>query len=134
MNPLPPELPESLREIAVLCGLDAALQLAAVYGGTEIFIPVRPDGPSAAVLRALLGEHAAAALIRAYPGHRLAIPRCVRLRRDHRDQAIIDAYTHGAPVRALARQHGLTTRQVRTILKRVPDAGSVEMGWQLQLF
>lgn len=131
---LPAALPDSLREIALHCGLDAALQLVATHGGTEISIPTHERCSSAAALVQLIGAEAARALIRSYPGSRLPIPRCAGAKRDLRDQAIIDAYTAGTSVRDLARQHEITTRQVRTILKRIPEAASVQIASQLALF
>lgn len=131
---LPATLPDSLREIALHCGLDAALRLVDAHGGTELCIPTHGACASGRALAALLGETAATALIRSWPGSRLAIPRCARLRRDLRDQAIIDAYDRGTPVRDLARRHQLTTRQVRNLLKRVPERASVELAGQLTLF
>ena len=131
---LPDALPDSLRAIALHCGLDAALQLVATHGGTEIFVPTHERCRSGAALVLLLGAAAARALIRSYPGSRLPIPRCAGVRRDLRDQAIIAAYTAGTSVRDLARQHEITTRQVRTILKRIPEAASVQIASQLTLF
>lgn len=131
---LPAALPESLREIAFHCGLDAALRLVDAHGGTEICIPTHGACASGRALATLIGEPAAADLIRAWPGCRLPVPRCASLRRDLRDQAIIDNYDQGTPVRDLARQHQLTTRQVRTILKRSPERASVELAAQLTLF
>lgn len=130
----PAALPESLREIALHCGLDAALQLVATHGGTEICVPTHARCRSAAALVQLIGDAAARALIRSYPGSRLSIPRCAEAKRALRDQAIIDAYTARVSVRDLARQHEITTRQVRTILKRVPEAERVQIAKQLSLF
>ncbi len=111
----PAAWPQLLREIALYCGHDAALRLVDAHGGTELCIPTHGACASGRALAALLGETAATALIRSWPGSRLAIPRCARLRRDLRDQAIIDAYDRGTPVRDLARRHQLTTRQVRCL-------------------
>lgn len=130
----PAAWPQLLREIALHCGHDAALRLVDAHGGTELFIPTHGACRSAAALVALLGAPAASALIRAWPGSRLPVPRCARARRDLRDQAILAAYDDGTPVRELARRHQLTTRQVRSILKRIPDAGSAHLASQLTLF
>lgn len=131
---LPDALPDSLREIALHCGLDAALRLVVAHGGTELFIPIRRGCASGDVLGALIGEDAAGALIRAYPGSRLSIPRCAQARRDQRNQAIIDAYDQGVPVRILAQSYRLTTRQIRSILSCTPAAESVQLAQQLTLF
>lgn len=131
---LPATLPELLREIALHCGLVAALRLVEAHGGTEIFIPIKRESASGQALADLLGEHAAGALIRAYPGSRLPIPRCAQVLRDGRNQAILDAYDRGIPVRELARAHHLTTRQIRSILKQIPETGSVQLAQQLALF
>lgn len=131
---LPDALPDSLREIALHCGLDAALRLVVARGGTELFVPIRRGCASGDVLAELLGEDAAGALIRAYPGHRIPIPRCAQAWRDQRNQTIIEAYDQGVPVRTLAQNHRLTTRQIRSILSCTPEAESVQLAQQLTLF
>lgn len=105
-------------------------------GGTILRLPVawREHSPVRDALVELLGAAAAAALISAYPGHRLFIPRCAQALRDTRDETIIADYSAGVAVPSLARQHQLTERQIRSILKRCPPPTGVDLSPQLPLF
>ena len=115
-------LPASVRALIDVIGLQAAITLVQVYGGTILKLPTRarPGGQTRERLALLIGAAAADALIAAYPGEALAMARCLAALRDRRDREIIAAYDAGARVADLARGHRLTERQIRTILKRSP--------------
>ncbi len=115
-------LPRSVREILALIGLAPALALVQAYGGCILRVPTgaHADGQVRARLIGLLGGDAADVFIAHYGGERLSIPRCAAALRDERDAMIIAAYTSGRAVPTLAREHALTERQIRNILKRVP--------------
>lgn len=128
-------LPASVLELIDQIGSAAALRLVQTRGGTLLRVPVawREHSPARDALVELIGEPAAAALIAAYPGQRLAIPRCAQALRDERDARIIAAYSAGVAVSTLARQHQLTERQIRHLLKRCPPATGIDLAPQLCL-
>ncbi len=69
-----PALPAGLREIADHAGREAALAVAATYGGRDWRVPARQDSPAARALAEAVGPSAAAALVTALGGHVLDIP------------------------------------------------------------
>lgn len=115
-------LPRSVREMVAHIGLPATMTIVRVHGGTVLRVPTgaREDGQQLLELIERIGEPATRALIAAYGGERLFIPRCAQAVRDMRDRRIIAAYDAGQSVNSLAREHTLTDRQIRTILKRCP--------------
>lgn len=115
-------LPKSVRDIIELVGLHPAMALVREFPGNIIKVPTGSveDGKMRMRLIGLMGPEAADKFIATYGGERLAIPRCVEAMRDERDRQIIGDYDAGKPVSSLAFQFGLTERQIRTILKRVP--------------
>lgn len=110
------ELPEGLREIAELVGLDAALKLTAAHGGVRIFIPLKC--PPEHAIAATVGDYVAARLSNAYGGTYLYVPGVSSILRRRRDAAIVQAYDKGKSATFLARQHGITERQVRAIIAK----------------
>lgn len=115
-------LPRSVREMVAHIGLPATMAIVRVYGGTVLRVPTGAvaDGQRLLELTELLGTPATCDLIAAYGGERISIPRCAQALRDIRDRRIIAAYDAGQSVNSLAREHTLTDRQIRTILKRCP--------------
>ncbi|MBC6416251.1 MAG: hypothetical protein GDA47_00270 [Rhodospirillales bacterium] len=73
-EPRRPILPAVLDEIAAHAGADAALALAARYGGRTWRVPKSLDDDAGAALTELAGGEAAAALIGALGGYSLEIP------------------------------------------------------------
>lgn len=134
-------LPASVRDLIAVMGLQPAVALVQAYGGRSLRVPTgaHADGQVLARLTGLLGGAAAQAFIAHYGGERLTIARCAAALRDERDAQIIADYTAGRSVPALAGEHALTERQIRSILKRVPGerAGFARQGAderQLNLF
>lgn len=118
-------LPASVRELIAAIGLQPTLALVQTYGGRTLRVPTgaRAEKQVRERLIGLLGSGPALTLIRHYGGERITVARCAALLRDERDTAIIAAYTAGRSVPALAGEHLLTERQIRTILKRTPGSG-----------
>lgn len=115
-------LPQSIKDIADLLGLAAALALVKRYGGTYLKVPVGlKDGKVKGDLIALLGEEKALVFIRHYAGERVAIARCESSLRNARAIAIIAKYDSGVSAAKLAIEYGMTERNVRNILKRIPE-------------
>lgn len=129
MDNAPSNLPKSIRDLVELIGLPATLTLVKAYGGIYLKVPVgvRADGATRARLVGMLGEEAAEKLIRTYGGERVAIARCEAALRDERDRRIIAEYDANTSAATLALREGMTERNIRNILKRVPGA-SVGLG------
>lgn len=64
-------LPHGLRQLIDVAGLDAAIAIVLEYGGTFLDVPRQASGTR---LEAIVGVEAAAKLIRAFGGDRLAVP------------------------------------------------------------
>lgn len=116
-------LPESIRELVDHIGLEGALVLVKAYGGTVLRVPVgkRKDGKMYVSLVELLGEQTADVLVRVYGAGIMVVPRCADALRMARNAEMIAKYDSGIPAPKLARQYRLTDRQVRAILKTVPE-------------
>ena len=115
-------LPPLMREIVGLVGLGPAIALSRAYPGIALRVPTGalPHGDTRAGLVRLMGEAAAGKFVAHFGGERLTIPKCEQALRYKRDRRIIIGYTVGQSVMALAREHDLSERQIRTILKRSP--------------
>lgn len=114
------DLPESLREIAQLIGLDGVRLLVRHYGGRRLFVP---EGKRRSGLAALLGDTRTRLLMGAYAGEPLYIPNLKHVLSRARDRELCRRWDAGEGVRTLAAAYGLSTTQVRTILHRaVPDS------------
>ncbi|UXY14440.1 DNA transposition protein [Chitiniphilus purpureus] len=121
-------LPETMREIALLVGMDGAMKLVRQFGGTSLRIPQgkhRLGQQRYAQLAQLLGEHEMSRLAEHFRGSdAVYIPRCSSIARALRDIAIrhaFDEYTReessNRAVAKLARMNGLCERQIWKILK-----------------
>jgi hypothetical protein len=113
-------LPGSVRDMVHGLGMGPTMALVRAVGGTTLRVPTgaRSDGILLCRLIEILGEAGARALVASHGGERLFVPRCAQALRDARDYRIIEAYSSGTPVQALARAHLLTERQIWSILKR----------------
>lgn len=72
-------LPHGIRLLADAAGMDAALSIAAKFGGARLFIPKKPGGQ----VQDVVGAPAAAALSAALGGLTLFIPQAARVLNDH---------------------------------------------------
>ena len=111
-------LPHLLRQVADLAGLDAALRLARVRGGSKLNIPLRPTRAFVAEV----GEAAAHALSRLYPGENVFIPLgpggALRTARRIAGEAL----ERGASTREAARLSGFTERTIYNLKSKAKDA------------
>jgi DNA-directed RNA polymerase specialized sigma24 family protein len=123
MTPALEHLPESVRELSELVGLNAALKLVDRWGGQiALYVPQRVDQDHP--LAQTLGLEAAQALSRHYGGDYLRnIPRAARAMRAARDKAVLKRRGEGASPARIAQEFGLTERWVWELLRRAKDAG-----------
>lgn len=129
MSLLPPDLtPKTLLLIAEHCGDSVAVSLWRQYGGGHLSVPVSLTQDHH--LAQNLGLAEALLLCRHFGGELLNIPNGKKLLAAIRNQLIKDQRKQGWSLFALARAHGLTDRQIQTILKGV----AVVDGSQLDLF
>lgn len=112
-------LPKSVRDIAYVAGLPAALALTETYGGTYLRVPVgqKMHGKTRQSLIDIMGEAAAVKFMYHYSGEKIYVPRCQRHGISERNQAIIKKYDAGVSAAIIAREQQITERQVRNILK-----------------
>jgi hypothetical protein len=113
-------LPPKLREIAEFCGVPVAMKLLAAYPGLHLVVPKRP--PPEHRLVEVIGWEAAVRFCDIYGGDIIQIPRAVKAYRALRDARIRAERRQGDPLSAIALRHGLTERQVGTILGQQADA------------
>ncbi|GAA5787298.1 Mor transcription activator family protein [Chitiniphilus shinanonensis] len=122
------ELPDTVQEIAVVVGLPNAMKMVKQYGGTSLHIPQgkhRLGRSRYDELAALIGGEEIQRLADHFRGcDAVYIPRCARILRAVRDEAIrreFDEYTReesaNRAVTKLARDHDLCERRVWEILK-----------------
>lgn len=104
------ELPTSLRRIARLSSVGAAVQLARAFGGRYLYVPqqTRHDHPIALAV----GLAAAHAISGEWGGGWLYVPRENFVDRKRRDTEIRARFEGGDPASALADEYGLSNRQV----------------------
>lgn len=104
-KPTPVLFPGLLGEIAQATGADTALKIAAVYGGTRIYIPAKPS--AAHPLSRLVGHAAAlaigAALVANRTGLDLLIPMGPDASKRHRWRRMAELIDAGLPKRQIAR-------------------------------
>ena len=107
-------LPPILRDIVDLVGMHPTMKLVEAYGGVRLYVPKGELAEDHYLVR-LIGREAAEKLQAMYGGEpHFDIPKAERAMRAVRD-ARIRAQRPGTSVRALALEHRLTERQIRTI-------------------
>lgn len=109
-------LPPTLREIAEVAGMDAALRIAEHYGGVRLDMPARQGARHR--LASLVGEEAASRLAAHYHGEEIQVPRAARAARALYYQSIAERYQAGASAARLAREHGCTERWIYQVVRR----------------
>ncbi len=121
MKLMPDDLPESLREVMDLIGLQATFRLVQHFGGAiAVYVPHQIETDHQ--LAVALGLPAARKLAVYYGGAELRnIPRCAFGLRRIRNAEIDRRHRAGDSALNLARAFGLTERQVRTILSEARD-------------
>lgn len=119
-----PQMPASVRDLAQLIGVEGAIALVRAYGGYDyVEIPgkARSDHP----LVRHIGLTSLERLVDVYGGDRLHIPRASRALKSLRNQEIVAKYDEGSKVNDLGREYGLSSKQIRIILKH-PPANTVQ--------
>lgn len=118
-------LPEAAREIVTVVGLESAMRLVSVYGGSTISFSDESRGPEVGgrrdIIAKLLGPQRAKAFFRHFANRILYVPRCSATLRLIRDRQICAAFDDGASVRELMAEHGLSERSISRILKDTVD-------------
>lgn len=101
------------QEVTQLIGQEAAVKLAAQYGGTRLYIPatIKPEHD----LCQLLGQVAAQQLAEEFCGLTLEIPRDVDSQIRQRNKLIMTDRAAGMTQRQLALKYRLTERTIRKI-------------------
>lgn len=124
-------LPDTVRRLAELLGLEAALRLVRAMGGRTLRVPHGNNAKGRAVLAALarcVGEEGARILAREYAATQLYIPRCARvlaalrnaaLARDHRNWSG-QGCSERKLVSRLSERYGISDRYVWHLLRTVP--------------
>lgn len=108
------DLPDTLRDVAERIGLPATLALVERWGGIRVFVPRADNLGDAHPLAQALGMEAARRLAEYCDGSEIAVPRAANALRRLRDEAI-RAGRGEIPAARLAREHGLTERQIYAI-------------------
>jgi hypothetical protein len=106
-------LPPKLLEIADYCGDQTAMDLLQHYGGGHICVPQRVDAMHQ--LSQVLGVVAATAFCQHFAGEIIQIPKAAKGFRTLRNAEIRRQRKEGKPLFHVARDFGLTERQVLTI-------------------
>ena len=114
------DLPETVRDLVSLIGMQSTLRLVDSFGGLTILVPKGDERRGIIGRESLIevvGRRCADRLIERYGGTRLYVASCRRAILALRDRSICSSY----PVRSvkeLAIEHGLSDRQVWAILKK----------------
>lgn len=132
-------LPESLKEIADLIGVESTIILINVHGGTHIYIPHYPQAIIKHPIAVLIGSVSFKILTLRWGGSHLQIPKADTLARLVRNKQIQeDAKTQSR--KKLAVSYNMTERAIRDILSQpIPAAmgrkpSSIDKTDQLDLF
>ncbi len=120
-----PRLPDRMRDLIRLAGIEAAVNLSNALGGLNIRFPKheaanRYGAAAFRRLAELVGEDATRALCAEYGGEQIAIPRCHAWRQEFRARAIRRAFDAGATVPELAKRYGVTYRTIEKLLNSCP--------------
>ena len=107
-------LPDSVREMAEVIGLDAALLVVRCYGGRRLWLPREMSADHH--LAQAIGLAAARRLSAHYRLECLLIPTCKGALRALRNQQISQRYQAGEKAAALAREFGLHERMIWQIV------------------
>ena len=109
------DLPQQLRQIAALVGLQATLILVHNYGGVRLYVPVNmtPDH----IIARLIGFDLALKLAAEFGGmDHFDIPRAAGALRLVRNREIAEKFIKGKTLRQLALEYLMTERAIQKIL------------------
>jgi hypothetical protein len=114
-----PDLPELLREIAEIAGIDAALAIADAKGGQDVIIPtrLRPDHWLVVAVGLEKAERISAHFTSGHRRQRVIVPLgpagSFLAERRRRAKALADAQARGSSANQIAAEVGITERSVR---------------------
>lgn len=114
-------LPELLRHVADVCGLEVAMALAQSLGGQRVWLGRAK--PSPALVEAMGEARAEAVRAALAPQIDIIVPVAGAARRMLRDRQILDAYADGAGINQIAARFGSCRAAVFKIIKRAQAAG-----------
>lgn len=100
-------------ELVAMLGKRKAFALC--RAGDVVYVPVTLN--SRARLLQMLGAVDAAKLIARWGGQQLQLPNLIAIDKGRRNAEIRLSVANGAKVKEVARQHGLSVRQVRNVLR-----------------
>lgn len=137
-------LPENIRQIWHALGgnengrMEDLWRLLETYGGQTIRVPATIPTERHHPLLRRLGKRCAGKLVAAFGGTPLYVPRCTSVLTKLRQREIIETFSRHtsrgtsstAAVACLARRHGLSDRQIWSILKKITSAPT--QGYLLQ--
>jgi hypothetical protein len=118
-------LPPLVRQIAERCGRSAAFALLREFNGRRIQVPVTPN--ESCIIAQRLTPEQFVALVRAYPGQEINVPRAYHAILGLRNDTIRAARQDGKSVAEIAVMWGLTERQVWKILGASKDDRQTEL-------
>jgi len=124
------DLPQQVRQIERVVGMQAALQLVRHYGGVRLYVPcnMTPDH----ILAKMIGFEAAVKLAAEYGGmQHFDIPRAAGALRLVRNREIAEKFIKGKTLRQLALEYMMTERAIQKILA---DCGASQDDRQAALF
>lgn len=110
------DLPPIVAEMRRLIGIRATLALVRAYGGQSLYVPEQYDETHP--LTRIVGHENAVALMQHFGRERIYVPQCRLALNVQRNIEISRRYEGGTSVRELAQEHGLSERQIWSILKR----------------
>lgn len=123
------KLPASLDEVVEVIGESLTLHLINAYGGTTQRLPAIRNATDDHEFAKVIGKDKLHQLINAIGASRYVyIPRCADGLRQKRDREIVKRFTESDTVEQLAREYGLSDRQVWNILKKTEmDDGQTQL-------
>ena len=124
------DLPQQVRQIVRVVGMQAALQLVRNYGGVRLYVPTNmtPDH----ILARIIGFEAAVKLAGEYGGmQHFDIPRAAGALRLVRNREIAEKFVKGKSLRQLALEYMMTERGIQKILT---ECGTSQEDRQAALF
>ena len=116
-------LPGSMDGVVEAIGFSAAISIIHVYGGGELFVPLRKNMTERHPLARLLGIPLALHLTDAYGGEAIQIPMGDRVLATAREAQIIAAWNNGESAPAIGRRFLRSERYVRLVIERARAAG-----------
>lgn len=117
--------PEALLRLEAVIGRDKTIELADAFGGLDrIYIPREPT--EAHLWRRVLGDELWRAVVAAFGGERIDLPRGVFLQL--RKRQILDLAAEGVPHRQIVLRVRCTERYVRRVLEGMPEPADPRQG------